>query len=115
MMDGRFLSRGVDSHCLRNETALSTGRTYGLRLYLLSCLSCCSQIINGGISDVLTKNAEDGGDDEALLRSLVQPEEDRRRLHPELPRSGGCRWFRSANVIPMEKYRERIIPARKNA
>ena len=42
-----------------------------------------------------------------LLRSLIRPEEDRRRLHPELPWRGGYRWFRSANVIPMERYRER--------
>lgn len=35
-------------------------------------------------------------DDEAFLRSLIRPEEDRRRLHPELPWRGGYRWFRSA-------------------
>ena len=46
-------------------------------------------------------------DDEAFLRSLIRPEEDRRRLHPELPWRSGYRWFRSANVIPMERYRER--------
>lgn len=45
-------------------------------------------------------------DDEAFLRSLIRPEEDRRRLHPELPWRGGYRWFCSANVIPMERYRE---------
>ena len=46
-------------------------------------------------------------DDEAFLRSLIRPEEDRRRLHPEHPWLGGYRWFRPANVIPMERYRER--------
>jgi hypothetical protein len=46
-------------------------------------------------------------DDEAFLRSLIRPEEDRRRLHPELPWRGSYRWFRSANVIPMERYWER--------
>ena len=50
---------------------------------------------------------ENAEDDEAFLRSLIRPEEDRRRLHPELPWRGGYRWFRSANVIPMERYRER--------
>ena len=51
-------------------------------------------------------------DDEALLRSLIQPEEDRLRLHPELPWRGGYRWFRSANIIPMEKYRSDKRPFR---
>ena len=50
---------------------------------------------------------EDDEDDEAFLRSLIRPEEDRRRLHPELPWLGGYRWFHSANVIPMERYWER--------
>ena len=50
-------------------------------------------------------------DDEALLRSLIRPEEDRRRLHPELPWRGGYRWFRSANVIPMERYRSDERPS----
>jgi hypothetical protein len=50
---------------------------------------------------------ENAEDDEAFLRSLIRPEEDRRLLHPELPWQGGYRWFRSANVIPMERYRER--------
>ena len=54
---------------------------------------------------------ENAEDDEAFLRSLIRPEEDRRLLHPELPWQGGYRWFRSANVIPMERYRE---PVRMN-
>ena len=45
--------------------------------------------------------------DEAFLQTLIRPEEDRLHLHPELPWRGGYRWFRSANVIPMERYRER--------
>jgi hypothetical protein len=48
---------------------------------------------------------DDDADDETFLRSLLRCEEDRRRLHPEVKWSGGYRWFRSANVIPMEKYR----------
>jgi hypothetical protein len=50
-------------------------------------------------------------EDDALMRSLVRSEEDRRRLHPSVPWSGGYRWFKSPNVIPLEKFREptRII------
>ena len=43
---------------------------------------------------------KDDEDDEAFLQALIRPEEDRQRLHPELPWRGGYRWFRSANVIP---------------
>ena len=50
--------------------------------------------------EVVISTEEEEDDDEALLRSLIRPEEDRRRLHPELPWRGGYRWFRSANVIP---------------
>lgn len=55
---------------------------------------------------------ENTEDDEAFLRSLIRPEEDRRRLHPELPWRGGYRWFRSTNVIPMERYRSDKQPFR---
>jgi hypothetical protein len=54
---------------------------------------------------MLTQPTDDS-DDEALLRSLVLSEEDCRRRHPEVTRVGGCRWFRSPNVIPLERYRE---------
>jgi hypothetical protein len=54
---------------------------------------------------MLTRQTDDE-DDEAFLRSLIRPEEDRRRLHPDLPWQGGYRWFRSPNVIPIEKYRK---------
>jgi hypothetical protein len=50
---------------------------------------------------------KDDEDDEAFLQTLIRPEEDRHHLHPELPWRGGYRWFRSANVIPMERYRGR--------
>jgi len=43
--------------------------------------------------------------DEAFLRRLVLPEEDRLRLHPTVQWTGGFRWFRSSNVIPMEQWR----------
>jgi hypothetical protein len=45
-------------------------------------------------------------DDEAFFRSVMLPEEDRRRL-TSAPWSGGFRWFRSPNVIDLEKYRRR--------
>jgi hypothetical protein len=44
-------------------------------------------------------------DDEALLRRLTLPEEDRLQRHPAVPWSGGFRWFRSANVVPIERWR----------
>jgi hypothetical protein len=44
-------------------------------------------------------------DDEALLRSLTWCEEDRRRLYPGIAWRGEYRWFRSSNVIPLERYR----------
>ena len=45
-------------------------------------------------------------DDEAFMRSLIRPEEDRRRLYPTIPWDGGFRWFRSLNVVPIERYRK---------
>ncbi len=51
------------------------------------------------------QTVDDIDEDEVFLRQLVQPEEDRRRLHPTWV--GGYRWFRSPNVIPIEKYRQR--------
>jgi hypothetical protein len=44
-------------------------------------------------------------DDESFMRSLVRCEEDRRRLHPGVPWNGSYRWFRSRNVVPLERYR----------
>jgi hypothetical protein len=43
--------------------------------------------------------------DEAFLRQLVLPEEDRLRLYPTVRWTGGFRWFRSPNVIPIEQWR----------
>jgi hypothetical protein len=48
---------------------------------------------------------DDDADDEAFMHSLVRCEEDRRRRHPQVKWSGGYRWFRSPNVIPLERYR----------
>ena len=41
--------------------------------------------------------------DEAFLRSVVFPEEDR-HLFTTAPWHGGFRWFRSANVVPIESW-----------
>jgi hypothetical protein len=43
-------------------------------------------------------------DDEAFLRSIVFPEEDRRQ-YTTAAWHGGFRWFRSPNVVPIERYR----------
>jgi len=42
--------------------------------------------------------------DEAFLRRLIFPEEDRHRF-TATPWRGGFRWFRSTNVICLERYR----------
>jgi hypothetical protein len=46
-------------------------------------------------------------DDEAFLRTVIFPEEDR-RLFTTAPWGGGFRWFRSPNVVPLERYREKV-------
>jgi hypothetical protein len=43
-------------------------------------------------------------DDEAFLRRLIFPEEDR-HVFTTTPWGGGYRWFRSPNVICLEKVR----------
>jgi hypothetical protein len=42
--------------------------------------------------------------DEQFWQQLVSPEEDRRLL-TTTPWRGGFRWFRSPNIVPIEKYR----------
>jgi hypothetical protein len=41
----------------------------------------------------------------AFAREVILPEEDRRLLFPTIPWTGGYRWFRSPNVVCLEKYR----------
>ena len=48
---------------------------------------------------------DEDAEDENFLRRLVLPEEDRARYG--IPWSGGYRWFRSLNVIPLESERRR--------
>ena len=43
---------------------------------------------------------------ETSWQQLTFPEEDR-HLHTSAPWDGGYRWFRSPNVICLEKYRQR--------
>jgi hypothetical protein len=43
---------------------------------------------------------------ETFLRKVVPPEEERRQ-YTSAPWSGGYRWFRSENVIPLEQQRRR--------
>jgi hypothetical protein len=45
-------------------------------------------------------------DGEAFLGELVFPEEEQ-RLFTTAVWSGGFRWFRSPNVVPIERYRDR--------
>lgn len=44
-------------------------------------------------------------DDDAFMRKIAIPVEDCRRLG--IPWSSGYRWFRSPNVVPIERYRKR--------
>ena len=43
-------------------------------------------------------------DDEAFLRRIIFPEEDR-HLFTSTPWRGGYRWFRSENIVCIEHYR----------
>jgi hypothetical protein len=45
-------------------------------------------------------------DDEAFLRKIIFPEEDR-HLFRATPWNGGYRWFRSPNVVPLEQWRRK--------
>ena len=46
----------------------------------------------------------------AFWQRLVMPEEDRRRCPSAPSWGGGYRWFRSANVVDLQRYRS---PAEK--
>ncbi len=47
-------------------------------------------------------NATQPEDEDAFWRKLVLPQEERIRLG--IPWQGGYRWFRSPNVIPIERW-----------
>lgn len=55
-----------------------------------------------------SKNDEDA----EFLRSIIFPDEDRLQL-TTAAWHGGFRWFRSPNIIPLEKFR--VLDWRKNA
>jgi hypothetical protein len=55
----------------------------------------------GTIADAIARYDEA----HAFARQIVLPKEDRRRLFPTITWTGGYRWFRSPNVICLEKYR----------
>jgi hypothetical protein len=50
-------------------------------------------------------NLQDEEDDEAFLRSVILPEEDRRRFNSAF---SSLRWFRSPNVIDLVRYRRNM-------
>jgi hypothetical protein len=45
-------------------------------------------------------------DDETSMRRITFAEEDRHR-YTSTPWRGGFRWFRSENVVPMERWRRK--------
>jgi hypothetical protein len=47
-------------------------------------------------------------EDEDWLRQWTVPEEDRRK-HTSLPWTGGYRWFRSPNVVPIEQWPKKRV------
>jgi hypothetical protein len=44
-------------------------------------------------------------EEEGFLQTLILCEEERQYRYPTTPWTGGYRWFRSGNVIPLERYR----------
>jgi hypothetical protein len=50
-------------------------------------------------------------DDEVLRRTISFPEEDR-HLFTTMPWGGGYRWFKTENVVCLDRYRSRIDMAR---
>jgi hypothetical protein len=55
--------------------------------------------------DRLEEEDEDE-DDETFMRRITFAEEDRHRF-TSTPWRGGFRWFRSENVVPMERWRRK--------
>ena len=51
-------------------------------------------------------------ENDLFWQKLVLPWEEKRRLDPYLVWDGYYRWFRSENVIALEKYRDRAAMAR---
>jgi hypothetical protein len=51
-------------------------------------------------------------ENDLFWQKLVLPWEEKRRLDPYLVWDGYYRWFRSENVIALEKYRDRAAMTR---
>jgi hypothetical protein len=51
-------------------------------------------------------------EDDVWLRQFVLSEEDRRRRHPATRWVGGYRWFKTPNVICLDRYRSPVEMAR---
>ena len=56
---------------------------------------------------------DNDNDESTFWRKLILPEEDRRRLFPDMTWKGGYRWFRSENVVCIEHFRRPHLPGRK--
>jgi hypothetical protein len=54
-----------------------------------------------------SESAADRETDEVFLRSVTFPEEDR-HLFTAAPWRGEFRWFRSPNVVPLERYKRLV-------
>ena len=51
---------------------------------------------------------DDEQDNDIFLRRLIMCEEDRRRLCPTSTWTGSFRWFRAANIIDLQRYRDPV-------
>jgi hypothetical protein len=58
------------------------------------------------ITDEMAASHAEEEEDDLLLRRLIPCEQDRRRLFPTTPWTGGYRWFRSLNVVDLEVRRK---------
>jgi len=102
---------GIGADCLPATHALSTSDTHGPRLFLsyLIFLAYFVSIINKGMGygdrvkverHTLERNPSY---DEAFLRAYTIPVEDWHWV-TRAKWCGGFRWFRSPNIVPIEKY-----------
>jgi hypothetical protein len=75
-----------------------------IRYQSLICLSCYSLIIVRIMTETLLEQLRAYEDEHAFLRQFVVPEEDRHRF-TTVKWAGEYRWFRSPNVVALEKVR----------
>jgi hypothetical protein len=80
-------------------------REYTVQVPILFCSLYIFSKIYGGSDPVDIERDSRGADQETeFLRTITFPEEDRARWTARAW-SGGYRWFRSPNVIPIEQFR----------